>query len=208
MTDSDYASGQLRAIRALMERATIYRSVSTPTALAGGLLALGALGVQFYLEKAWQRGFSVNEFKLLWLAALAVTGCINVVSLRLQAARRDEAFISAGMKAALKSLAPAFLTAGILTWTMQQPLDLAVLWILLYGIGLLATQHFAPRSLVFLGWAFFLAGSGLALGGERLLGAFGQESSSSLAVSAVMAATFGGFHLVYAAIVRGGHDHV
>lgn len=38
------ATEQLRAIRALMERSTIYRAISAPAALFAGVLSLGVSG--------------------------------------------------------------------------------------------------------------------------------------------------------------------
>ena len=40
MDERQRAEEHLRVIRTLMERATIYRAISAPTALAGGLIAL------------------------------------------------------------------------------------------------------------------------------------------------------------------------
>ena len=61
-----------------------------------------------------------------------------------------------------------------------------------YGLALLATAHFSPRSLVILGWAFLLAGLTAVL----LLHA---NLSSRQMGSCLMGATFGLFHLAYAA---------
>ena len=201
MTESDFAAGQLRVIRDLMERATIYRSISVPTALIGGLLSLGAFAVIYYLELVDHDTLTCGEFVVVWLVTLALTGLSNAVFLWLGSARRGDPFLSPGMRLAALSLAPAFVTAGLLTLTVHQPMHLAIAWIMLYGIGLLATQHFAPRSLVVLGLAFFFAGCGLILGGKHLFLMPGQAAPSVTIVSAVLAATFGGFHLVYAMVV-------
>jgi hypothetical protein len=209
MTESDYAAGQLRVIRALMERATIYRSISVPTALIGGLLSLGAFAVIYYLEQMDHHTVTAGEFVVVWLVTLALTGLSNAVFLWLGSARRREPFFSPGMRLATLSLAPAFLTAGLLTLTVHRPMHLAISWILLYGLGLLGTQHFAPRSLVALGLAFFFAGCGLVAGGKHLFLLPGQTDPSVTIVAAVLAATFGGFHLVYAMVVWArGEDEV
>jgi hypothetical protein len=106
------------------------------------------------------------------------------------------------MKCAFLSLAPAFFSAAVLTPLMSHhPIHLALLWITLYGIGLLATQHFAPRSLVILGLTFFLTGCGLLVAWKHLFMPNPHIEPSALVVSGIMAATFGGFHLAYAAAV-------
>ena len=202
MNDSAYAARQLRAIRALMERATVYRAISVPTAFIGGLLSVTAFAVVFYLQKSQNRFLSPREFIDLWIFVLFLTGLANTLLLFVQARRRGETFLSPGMKLAARSLAPAFLTAGVLTLTIHQPMRLATIWLMLYGIGLLATQHFAPRSLVVLGAAFLLAACGVVGFGHYLEALSGAPAGSpALAVSGLMAATFGGFHLVYAVTV-------
>jgi hypothetical protein len=202
VTDSDSAARQLRVIRSLMERATIYRSISAPTALVGGLLSLGGFALAYYAKHDRQHPLSPNEFLLVWLVILALTCFTNVIFLSRGAARRSESFFSFGMKCALTSVAPAFFSAAVLTPLLfHHPIHLALLWITLYGIGLLATQHFAPRSLVILGTTFFLTGCGLLATWKHLFMPNPHVEPSALVVSGIMAATFGGFHLAYAAAV-------
>src|SRR5476651_911007 len=202
MTDSDSAVRQLRVIRSLMERATIYRSISAPTALVGGLLSLGGFATAYYAKHHRHLPLSPTEFLIVWLVILALTCFTNVIFLSRGSAQRGESFFSSGMKCALTSLAPAFVSAVVLTpLLMHRPIQLALLWITLYGIGLLATQHFAPRSLVVLGVAFFLTGCGLLVTWKHLFMPNPHVEPSALVVSGIMAATFGGYHLAYAAAV-------
>jgi hypothetical protein len=200
MTDSDYAGKQLRVIRSLMERATIYRSISAPMALVGGLLSLGGFATAYYADYL-HHPLTPGNFRTVWLVILALTAATNFYFLSRGAARRGEPFFSSGMKCALLSLAPAFLVAGVLTVTAHRPIELAVAWITLYGLGLLATQHFAPRSLVALGAVFLLAGGVLLATWKHLFMPNPHLEPSALVVSGIMAATFGGFHLVYAVAV-------
>ena len=202
MTDSDSASHQLRVIRSLMERATIYRSISAPTALVGGLLSFGGFATAYYAKHHRDHPLSPTEFLIVWLVILALTCFTNAIFLSRGAARRSESFFSSGMKCALTSVAPAFFAAAVLTPLMfHQPIHLALLWITLYGMGLLATQHFAPRSLVVLGFTFFLTGCGLLVTWKHLFMPNPHVEPSALVVSGIMAATFGGYHLAYAAAV-------
>ncbi len=201
MTDSDSASRQLRVIRSLMERATIYRSISAPTALVGGLLSLGGFATAYYAKHHREHPLSPSEFLIVWLVILALTCLTNVIFLSRGAARRSERFFSSGMKCALLGVAPAFFAAALLTCLIHRPIELALLWISLYGIGLLSTQHFAPRSIVVLGLTFFLAGCALLVSWKHLFMPNPHVEPSALVVSGIMAATFGGFHLAYAAAV-------
>ncbi len=200
MSDLDSASSQLRVIRSLMERATIYRSLSAPTALTGGLLSVGGFFTAYYAKHYRHHLLSPQEFLTVWLVILALTCMTNAYFLWRESRRRGTAFFSAGMKCAAQSLAPAFICAGVVAICVPIPIALAVVWITCYGLGLLATQHFAPRSIVVLGLFFLIAGCGS--GGFLHFGPYDiDEENSPLAASWLMAATFGGFHLAYAAVV-------
>jgi hypothetical protein len=118
-------------------------------------------------------------------------------------------FFSAGMRMALQGLAPSLLVALVLTvlagfgaLTGSWPdayLALPGAWCVLYGLGLLAMAHFAPASLIALGWAFVLAGL-VAVAAQCLAGwSLGLVGiSSANAANAIMTGSFGLFHLVYA----------
>ncbi|HWB58740.1 MAG TPA: hypothetical protein VG733_04575 [Chthoniobacteraceae bacterium] len=196
------AEDNLRVIRSLMERATIYRAVSAPVALAGGIFAL--LGCGFIAMEA-RASSSDRESSVLflatWLVVLFITGCANTFFLIRDAKQRDEAILSERVRAALRALIPGFLTAGVLSFLLADcSFALPIVWMILYGISLLGTQHFAPRSLILLGWAFLLTGLGFTI-------FFFSEGSLQNAhysppyymPNLAMGATFGLFHLVYAA---------
>jgi hypothetical protein len=202
MTDSDSAARHLHVIRTLMERATIYRSISAPTALVGGLLSLGGFALAWYFDGILHRPLSVDQFLVVWLVILVLTGLTNLFFLSRDASRRGDPLFSPGMKCALFSVAPAFLFAGVLTLlVMTSPLSLVLTWITLYGIGLLATQHFAPCSLVVLGATFFFTGILLFLASNYYLKWNVRLEITPVVASGLMGMTFGGFHLVYAAAV-------
>ncbi len=202
MSDPDSASQQLRAIRSLMERATIYRSLSAPTALVGGLLSLGGFATAYYAKHVRHEPLSPPEFLVVWLVILGLTCFANSIFLWRASVHRDEPFFSSGMRCAMASVAPAFFVAAVLTpLVMHRPIHLALMWITLYGVGLLGTQHFAPRSIIVLGLTFFLSGCALLVAWKPLFMADPHIEPTALTVSGIMAATFGGFHLAYAAAV-------
>jgi hypothetical protein len=201
MSDFDDPREQLRIIRTLMERATIYRAISAPTALVAGLLSLGAFATAYYAKHHLHSNLTPRQFVVVWLVVLALTWLTNLLFLGRGAAQRGEPLFSAGMKCALASVGPAFLLAGLLTVLIHKPIQLCIIWMVLYGLGLLATQHFAPRSLVALGAIFFAGGCVLMVAWKHLFLAAGQAEPSTLVVSGIMAGTFGGLHLAYAAAV-------
>ncbi len=104
------------------------------------------------------------------------------------------------MKLALKAVGPCLLIPTAFTlWFFSTgylggaELDLVVVWVLFYGLALLSTGLFAPRSLAILGWAFLLTG----LSVPAVLNA-NEDFSANLPL-AIMAVTFGLYHLIYAA---------
>lgn len=190
------AEEHLRVIRSLMEKATIYRAISAPTALVGGVcsVVLG-LSLHFYLRSLPPvldgEGFSWL-FIRGWLGVLAVTCGTNTWFLWRDASRRGEPFISSGMKQALKCLIPPMLVGGFVTCLLGERLFyLPFVWMIFYGLALLATAPFAPRSIPRLGWVFLLAGFVTLY----LRGASVVLTDPNL----LMVATFGLFHLIYAA---------
>ena len=206
MPNRSEAEEHLRVIRSLMEKATIYRAISAPTALVGGLLALVAAGILWWLTPEPAGGTENwpnmrRYFVMPWLCVLVLTGSANICFLWRDARLRGDAFISPGMKAASTALIPSFLVAGYLTfflsgfWSSGIVLSLPTIWMLLYGIGLLATAHFSPRSIHVLGWSFLIAGLA-SLTGAWLLPWLNRPWDIC---NLQMAATFGLFHLIYAA---------
>lgn len=195
MPTSTEAEENLRVIRSLMEKATIYRAISAPAALLGGTISV------IVAMAAWGGFLPVGlTFTATWLAVLAFTSAANLWLLRRDAHRRGEVFVSPGMRLALRAMLPALLAGGLCLFLEAEggaPL-LATMWLLLYGVSLLAAAHFAPSSVRVLGRVFFATGALLLLGGALVFDWWRgthQESAAHL----LMGATFGLFHLIYAA---------
>jgi hypothetical protein len=196
MATRSTAEEHLRIIRSLMEKATIYRAISVPTALVGGCAGILAAAIFHFQTRNLGDGAQTESRLFLgcWLSALAVAAVGNVYFLRADAHRRGDKFVSGGMRAALRALSPSYLVAAVITILLWEDSSLLPIpWMLLYGLGLLGTQHFAPRSIVLLGWAFLAAGL-LALIGYAWMTAYALFSTANVA----MGVTFGGFHLIYA----------
>ena len=206
------AEEHLRVIRSLMEKATVYRAIAAPTALIAGLLAIGAAYVGIVRDSplAYTAPVELTEiqrlsFLLTWAVVLIVVAAANGWFLYADAKRREEKFISSGMKMALLALLPSHLTALVLSHIFAyRPEILATVWIILHGIGLLATSHFSPRSMINLGWAFLVAGILCVFHYTSPPHGFfamtvHKNSVRYLSPYYVMAITFGLFHLIYAA---------
>ena len=200
MNDQERAELHLRTIRRLMERATIYSAISSPTALAGGLLSLAASALLVIHNAHAEPG--IHFTLLVWLAVLLLTVATNIAFIFSGAARRGEPVFSGSLKAAMAALAPPLLVAACLSvFYVCIGLDdlclFGITWAACYGLGLLATSHFAPRSLKILGWTFLLTAL-LAI----FAMSFGRDPLRHLNWYRLgilfMALTFGLYHLVYA----------
>lgn len=206
MSTTEAALENLRIIRSLMEKAHIYRAVSAPAALTGGVLALAASAwpVQHALAKNGEAVMCEMCFLATWLIILGIASTLNLVLLAKEAARRSQPFVSEGMRMALRAFAPPMLVGGCvgigLIVFLHNLTLAALIWILCYGLALLSTASFSPRSLPRLGWAFVTTGLLLffAWAANRdvdLL--FSDLAPASLA----MGLTFGLLHVIYALAV-------
>ena len=103
------------------------------------------------------------------------------------------------MKLSVRAIAPNLLIPTAVTlWFLVEgykgatELELVIAWIVFYGLALLSTGLFAPRSLVCLGWAFLLT----ALVIPALKNALGELPANLPNIA--MGITFGLYHLIYA----------
>jgi hypothetical protein len=187
------AEEHLRVIRSLMERATIYRAISAPAALIAGLLACVA---GFVL--AGRRFPSIPadlEFQMKWLIVLAIASVVNFWFLARDAHRRGDPFVSPSMRLALRAMLPPLLCGGVFAWVFPGS-AVVPFWLVCYGLALLATAHFAPPSLTRLGWPFLLAGFVVLFTSVYRLETLAPAEPWD---DYTMAATFGVFHVIYAA---------
>jgi hypothetical protein len=210
MPDRERAEEHLRVIRTLMERATVYRTISALTALFGGSLALALAAFIQLREHHWaehapevMRHISTRGFAALWLGALFLVLNVNTFFVQREAKRDGRPLISPAMKLALRAILPCLvLPAAVTIWffydgyEFDNELLLVRTWIGFYGLALIATQHFAPRSLVFLGWTFLITAALMTVGSRQI-----ENYATPLAPNAAMGATFGLYHLIYAACV-------
>ncbi|MEP7014243.1 MAG: hypothetical protein ABI925_02270 [Verrucomicrobiota bacterium] len=202
MDQRSKAEEDLRVIRVLMERATVYRAISAPTAIVAGSLSILAAGAIYWNNEGtpvFGRAIRGREFVMVWLAVLIMAAAANTFFIWREARKNGRPFISSGMKLALRAITPCLLIPMAFTgWFYSTgylgaaELDLVVVWVVFYGLALLSTTLFAPHSLAILGWAFLL--SGLALPALTNL----IEYFSIDLPLVTMGVTFGAYHLIYA----------
>lgn len=197
MTTHQEAAEQLRVIRTMMERATIFRALSGEAALVGGAMSVAA-GWMSEGKAGW-------NWAGIWLGGLAVVILFAVWQLMRLAHSHSRPLWSHGLKVALRGALPPLIAGGfigLLNLRMGGPsaeIAAACFWIIHYGLALLAIREFAPKSMIWLGLAFL--GSGLL---ALAAGTFVQSMNPllvRLGASGLMAVTFGGFHLLYGAAI-------
>ena len=199
MTTQQTALEHLRVIRSLLEKSQVYRAISAPAALCGGLLALLAsfAAIKFTC-------MSAHKFLFVWLAILGITSALNFFLLYREASSRSQPFFSEGMRMALRAFLPPMLVGGVLgvslIWFNDDVTLASLVWILCYGLALLSTSHFSPRSLVRLGWAFLIVGTALTIW-YFTQGDSGMAQSSAKPASIFLGLTFGLLHIAYAVAV-------
>jgi len=204
MNDKATPGQRLDVIRGLIERTEIYRTVSARTALIGGVLSIliaGAIYLNDEVTRILQRPVQSRAFALIWLSVLLITAITGALVLRRAARACGGVVDSRRMSFALRTIAPYlvvpaafttwFLTTGYLGAAEQ---DLTIVWIAFYGLMLLSTASFAPRSLTLLGWAFLLTSLSVPLLADTI------DNWAGSVPTVLMGITFGVYHLFYAAL--------
>ena len=159
---SDWASENLKVIRTLMERSSIYRRALAPTMLAAGAVGLIASMIPCFVQIE-----SGSAFAAYWMVVGALGFALSVFLVRRQAVRDGEVFWSPPTRRVAQALSPAF-TAGLVAglcylgcpWLGEQSTWLLpALWMILYGCALHAAGFFMPRGIRLFGWAFLIFGA-------------------------------------------------
>src|SRR6476646_457030 len=193
------AEEDLRVIRSLMERATVYRAISAPAALVAGFLSIfAAAAIYLNGQTGINRLAQGRAFAAIWLIVLILAVAANAFFIWREAKKDGRAFISSGMKLSLLAITPNLLIPAVVTlWFLVSGYkgateqELVLVLISFYGLALLSTALFAPRSLVCLGWAFLLT----ALALPALRNAVGDLPANL--PNMAMGITFGLYHLIY-----------
>jgi len=192
----NWAEENLQVIRTLMERAGLYRRALAPVMFTVGVLGLVA-GVGF--------NFGVSSgvhFHHRWSAVAMVSFTIALLIARMQALKAKEPLLTPPARKVMGAFFLPWACAGLMTLCLvpvnpKESLEvwtswvLVSLWLTFYGCGLHAAAPFLVRGIARLAWGCALTGLGVFVGllaEARFLIVYSPDL--------VMAATFGGFHLV------------
>jgi hypothetical protein len=178
----------LRFIRQTMERATAFTAVPGWGGVGMGALALAAAAVA-------ETRLTPAEWLLTWLAAAVFGLVLGGWAMAAKARRAGTAVFSYSGRRFVLSFLPPLLVGALLTVVLVrvgQPAILPGAWLLCYGTGVVTGGAFSVRVVPLMGLCF------MALGVVALFGpaAWGN---------ALMAAGFGGLHMVFGLIIARRH---
>jgi hypothetical protein len=180
----DRAMDNLRFIRETMERAGSFTAVS-----GWGVVTIGATA----LLAAWIAGRTSEpaQWLAVWSVEAVLALAIGVISVARKARAAGMPLLSGpGRKVAL-SLSPPLIAGAVLTAVLfleeLTPL-LPGMWLLLFGVGIVAAGSFSVRIIPVMGLSFMLLGALAFL----LPGSWGN---------ALMALGFGGLHILFGFLI-------
>ncbi|HWQ35807.1 MAG TPA: hypothetical protein VNQ79_23390 [Blastocatellia bacterium] len=180
----DRAMDNLRFIRETMERASSFTAVPGRGMVVIGLTALAAAWLA-----ARRNGFS--GWLQVWIIEAAVALVISAVTISRKARAANESLVSRPARKFVLSLTPPWLAAALLTallFRAKLPGSIPGMWLLLYGAGVVTGGAFSVRVVPVMGAVFMLLGT-VAL--------FVLPAASDW----LMAAGFGGLHIVFGLII-------
>lgn len=182
------AMDNLRFIRETMELAGTFTAVS-----GWGTVVIGATAIAAAALAAATH--SATRWLFIWLCEAALSVGISVYTMALKARAAKLPLWSEPARKILFSFAPPMAGGALLTLVFFEHDLLALLpgvWMLLYGIGVVAAGTFSVRIVPVMGLAFMLVGT-VALFAPATWG------------TAFMAGGFGGLHLFFGTLIARRH---
>lgn len=155
----EQAEHTLETIRTLMERSQRYEHISGYSGLVGGVVTIvGSVVLRLGLLPL---AFPAN-FVVVWSAVFGIVLASHLLFTFGRARQRGEPVWSRQARTISLAVLPSFSAALVTTVVVARlgRLDLLpVIWLTLYGCGVLATSFFAPRSIAWLGGTCFVLGA-------------------------------------------------
>jgi hypothetical protein len=187
------AMDNLRFIRETMERAASFTAVSGWGQCAIGLTALVAAYAAAH-ESRPAEVVTGNWIKI-WLAAAFVSLLISGGTMWLKARAAQTQLMSRPGRKLLLNFAPPAVVGALLTLALGRagaPELIPAVWLLLYGAGVVTGGAFSVQIVPVMGLSFMLVGA-LAL------------VSPATWTNALMAAGFGGLHVIFGVLIARRH---
>lgn len=178
----DHALDNLRFIRATMERAGAFTAVSGGGGIAMGGSALLAAGVAIRFP---------DYFLLIWMLEAAIALLIGGIAMARKARRMQVSLASVPARKFSLGFLPPLFAGAVLSIALLRagvPQLLHGVWICMYGVSVLAGGAYSVRIVPAMGVGFMAFGVGALL------------TPASWA-NLWLAASFGGLHIVFGAII-------
>jgi hypothetical protein len=194
------AAEELKVIRQLMERPIRFSTMSGLSAILAGAVALAGCAADYLISAACggRTAFWINLG--VWAGVFGVALCGVVALTRVRERRRGMPFWSPVKRRILLTILPPFAAAVGLTAVIaarwyhgvgpNQWGLIAAIWMGFYGVALWQLGEFSPIEVRVLGAAFALAAIATAAACQPFPHCYWA-----------LGAAFGGFHIVYGAIV-------
>ena len=184
MRYQQHAAENLHFIRTAMERSARFTDVPGKGKVIVGVTALAAAYIA-------SRQTDPEAWTAVWLVEAALAACIGAVATLHKANDNPARLLAEPAKKFFLGFLPGLAAGGLLTVVLLREGLTAALpgtWLLLYGTAVIAGGMFSVRVLPLQGLCLFLLG-GLALLGPPAWGDW------------LMAAGFGGLHIVFGAVI-------
>lgn len=164
MTDLERALADIAEVRERLGHMQRFRGYSAIAAIASGIFALAAGGIQLLLVPAVHTPHQGHLYFALWFVCCAASVLVNYGAIAHwyvnDATARDRwQTTTVGL-----SMIPALILGAMLSFALLRADLFAFLpgvWYGCYGVGLFASRTMVPRAVVPIAAAFMLAGMGL-----------------------------------------------
>ncbi len=185
--DKREALESLETIRKILERSTVFAHIAPKSLFVGGTVAIGAAVLGWSLD--WTPPEHPFAFLAMWISAFLVA-LLAGLSLSARRARAlGERFWSRKLQFVLSGFVPTLIAAALFTGVLANlgRTDLCPgMWMVLYGLGILAVGMVLDWEFRATAWGFLLAGS---------ITLFHLQNYPFL----TLGATFGGLHVALGA---------
>jgi hypothetical protein len=179
-----HAIEDLRFIRETMENAASFTAVPGLGGVAMGVTALATACVA-------PRPANAGAWLITWLAAALCAFALGALAIYWKARRVGTPVLTQPGRKFMLSLFPPLLAGGVISlaiYATEQDRLLPSVWLLLYGVGVISAGTFSVRVVPVMGLCFMLAG-------------FAAVFCPAAWGNIVMAAGFGGLHILFGTII-------